>query len=235
MGLKSLEIVDKRFWPSNFQPSVGKTPVCPHYSLIENAAEFAGTSPEDLAETPRFCGITGKGDFFGPTSTEWSHPETTCTQIRNRLTGLIKIANNTTPMPDKEDYQKQIRATDDIDLQGEIIDKYRKQEGIASGREKVIEGFRGVVFNSHVIHEGDMPEDIPEDNDHFRNFKSPDEISDAEALKHVEQALDGLIKVTGPYPWSRFAKGTTMESFSKEYKAIHCKQSPHITEPTKYN
>ena len=212
----------ERFTPKNVQPKQADLSVCPFYSVIDLASQFAGITSDDLSNNPRFCGYKVAHEdtlsFLSGHTGDNYYPKTSCTEMRDMLNEQMHIVSEDYPIPTSDELKNMLDAEQDLGKKDEILQSNTRNFHLATQKEQILKRWQQMVFEVSAVPVGS---DI--NDPHFRH-RSKEEIGVDEALGYVKKIIIALEEqVTGP--GSKLREGIIILGSTK---AIHCPQTPHF-------
>ncbi|KKU09554.1 MAG: hypothetical protein UX13_C0037G0003 [Candidatus Woesebacteria bacterium GW2011_GWB1_45_5] len=177
----------------NHPPQTGRSPVCPHYQIIEICAKFAGYE----IDPNRFCGqrveAVNIGGILGGFEGNVYWPEATCSKVHDKLVGLMAFAKEKIEIQKESDMEAVFAdKSKDIEERSRIIGEYIEKKKRIAAQNALLVSWRNSVWEISCS----GPEG--ETNKHFRKIQKPEDLSNKEVFSKVEAFLGALEKITGP-------------------------------------
>lgn len=195
----------------NYPEGYEKKPWCPSTKLVQICASLAGMelTPEAFCTEELFNANYSenifdwleRGDFL---------PKVSCMEVNRELIRQMEIVDEDVEAPSNEEATRKINEAKDMPAKQEIFESYKKAMDKYERRKVIVDRWRKVVFETSVSTTSD------EKNEHFRQFKSADELSEDEIFDNVVHFTSALNKITGYVPNLILGGGG----------AINCPQSP---------
>lgn len=176
----------------NYPEGYEKKPWCPNTKLVQICASLAG-----VELTPQtFCTETINDAHYSGGTIHWLesanfHPAASCAKVNQELIQQLKLAEKVVEAPSYTDTSQKIIDAKDLSAQLKIFRSYEKVMDEYEKRKTIIDRWRKVVFETSVSTTAD------EKNEHFRRFKSADELLEDEVVGKVKQFMESLEKIIG--------------------------------------
>ena len=198
----------------NYPEGYEEKPWCPNTKLVQICASLAGV--ELTPET--FCTETIENAQFSEGVINWLeradfYPATSCVKVNQKLNRQLEVIRKIVKAPSDKDTTKKIAEAKDLPTRLEIFKSYEKAMEEYEKRQSIVDRWRKVIFETCCSTTKD------EKNEHFRQFKSADELSENEILDKVRQFTSALNKITKYEP--KFIDLSCGE-------AKNCNQSPSV-------
>lgn len=183
---------------NNYPEGYEKKPWCPHTELVQTCASLTGVEltpntfcTEEL-ENARYSDGTPNylvsGDF---------HPKASCARINLELCKQLKLAVQEVQLTPDNIVVEEFSEAETIDAKEAVSDKYFSERERYFKRQEIIDRWRGIIY---------------EKDPHFRQLKSPDDLSEEEIINKVGQLEEDLQKIVCYH----------------NNEAENCPQSPHF-------
>jgi hypothetical protein len=179
----------------NYPEGYKEKPWCPNTKLVQIGASLAGIeiAPED------FCTEELSNAHFSEGAIHWLKsgsffPRVSCVKVEGELIRQMEIVDEEVEAPSNEEATRKINEAKDMPAKQEIFESYKKAMDEYEKRKAIIDRWRKVIFEVSVSTPAD------EKNEHFRQFKSADELPEDEIITKVEQFTSALNKITGYEP-----------------------------------
>jgi hypothetical protein len=179
----------------NYPAGYKEKPWCPHTQLVQIGASLAGI--ELTPET--FCTERVENAVYLEGIPHWIDradfiPAASCAKLNRELLEQLKLVKEEVLLTPDSVVNRELDRAAGFDAKKAVIDKYKSERERHSKKQEIFTRWRKVVFETSISTSSD------ENNEHFRQFKSADELSGDEIIDKVEQFTSALNKITGYEP-----------------------------------
>jgi hypothetical protein len=180
----------------NYPEGYKEGPYCPYTKLVQITASLAG-----IELTPQtFCTEELSNARFSEGTISWLksgdfYPRVSCVKVNRELVRQLEFLNEEVEdFPSDEEVTRRVNKAKDLSTKNDILESYKKTMDKYVKGAIILNRWRKVIFETSVSTLSD------EKNEHFRQFKSADELSQEEIVNKVEQFTLALNKITGYEP-----------------------------------
>jgi hypothetical protein len=175
----------------NYPEGYEEKPWCPNTKLVQICASLAGV--ELTPET--FCTEELANARYSDGAFQWLehgdfYPRASCAKVNRELIQQLKIVKEIVELPSDKEITLKIEDARDLPNKLKILRSYDEVKGAYDQRKAIINRWRNVVFETCCSTVED------ENNKHFRQFKSVDELDEKEVIQKVNQFTSALIEIT---------------------------------------
>lgn len=176
----------------NYPEGYKEKPWCPNTQIILICASLANlpTDPETFCYEQIGNARYSRGQIPWLKSADY-YPAASCAKIKRKLFEQLALAKVNLALTPTNAIEQEFEKAQTPEAKNKVLNKYGLEKELYFKKQETIERWRGVIFETCCS----TPDD--EKNVHFRQIKSPDELSESEIVDKVKQFTESLSKIIG--------------------------------------